>query len=51
MYKFKTIIDSFMTAIRRIAAHNDIARAVYLDSIVDVAMYGCSLEHQITDNP
>ena len=40
-----------MTAIRGIAAHKDIERAVYSDSIVDVAIHGYNLEHQITGQP
>ena len=40
-----------VTAIRTIAARTDIERAVYSDSIVDEAMHGFSLEHQITGKP
>ena len=40
-----------MTDIRRIDARQDIERALYSDSIVDVAMHGCKLEHQITGQP
>ena len=36
---------------REIAAPKDIERAVYLDSIVDVTMYGCNLEHKIMGQP
>ena len=36
---------------REIAASNDIESAVYSDFIVDVAMHGCSLEHQMTGQP
>ena len=36
---------------RVIADGKDIERAVYSDSIVDVAMHGCNLEHQNTGQP
>ena len=36
---------------REIAARKDIKRALYSDYIVDVAMHGCNLEHQITGQP
>ena len=51
MYKVKTIIDSFSDCHKGIAAHRDIEKSSYLDSIVDVVMHGCNLDYQITGQP
>jgi hypothetical protein len=40
-----------VTSIKGIAALKAIDSAVYSDSIVDVAMHGCNLEHHSTPHP
>ena len=43
--KSRPLLIAEVTDIRGIVALDDIERAVYLDSIVDVAIQGCNLEH------
>ena len=43
--------QAFITAISGIAARRAIDRAVYSNSMVDVAIETCSFEHHTTEHP
>jgi hypothetical protein len=45
-----SLID-LVTSRRGMAARSAMDNAVYSDSIVDVAIQGCNLEHHITEQP
>jgi hypothetical protein len=49
--KLSLLLIDVVTVMSGIAAQSAIDSAVYTDSMVEVAMQGCNLEHHITEHP
>jgi hypothetical protein len=49
--KLRPLLIEVVTFSSGIAARSATESAVYSDSIVDVAIHGCNLEHHITEHP